>query len=133
MPLIGVGHGAVGTEIEGADGDGAALGGGDAGAVEEILLLLVQNAARQHEVAAAQQAHALGPGLHGGVDVLGAEAVGQQLKIGPIPGAVGQGPEGGHLRPFPLELADAGDRLLSGQRVGVEGAGAVGGVQNDGQ
>ena len=77
--LIGVRHGAVGAKIEGAHGHRAALCRCKAGRIEVELLLLVQNAAGQHHVAAAQQAHAPGTGLHGGVDVLRAKAA-QRLR-----------------------------------------------------
>ena len=131
-PLIGIGHGAVGAKVEGAHGHRAAVCGGQTGAIEEILLLLVQNAPGQHHIAAAQQPHALGAGLHGGVDILRAEAIGQQLKGFAVPRFVRQAVQLLHLRVLALELADAGFCLLAGGGVRVQDAVAVGCVQNDG-
>ena len=131
-PLIGVGHGAVGAKVEGAHGHRAAVCGCQTGAIEEILLLLVQNAPGQHHVAAAQQPNALCTGLHGGVDILRAEAVGQQLKGFAVPRFVRQAVQLLHLRVLALELADAGLCLLAGDGIRVKDAVAVGCVQNDG-
>ena len=131
-PLIGIGHGAVGAKVEGAHGHRAAVCRRQTGTVEEILLLLVQNAPGQHHVAAAQQPHALCTGLHGGVDILRAEAVGQQLKGFAVPRFVRQAVQLLHLRVLALELADAGFCLLAGDGIRVKDAVAVVGVQNDG-
>ena len=116
-PLVGVRHGAVGAKIEGAHGHRAALCRCKAGRIEVELLLLVQNAAGQHHVAAAQQAHAPGTGLHGGVDILRAEAVGQQLKGCAVPGVAGLAAQHPHFFVFTLQLTDAGLGLLAGGSV----------------
>ena len=131
-PLIGIGHGAVGAKVEGAHGHRAAVCRRQTGAIEEILLLLVQNAPGQHHVAAAQQPNALGTGLHGGVDILRAEAVGQQLKGFAVPRFIRQAVQLLHLRVLALELTDAGFCLLAGDGIRVKDAVAVGCVQNDG-
>ncbi len=129
--LIGVRHGAVGTKIEGAHGHRAALCRCKAGRIEVELLLLVQNTPGQHHVAAAQQPHALCTGLHGGVDILRAEAVGQQLKGCAVPGVAGLAAQHPHFFVFTLQLTDAGFCLLAGHRVRVKDAVALGCVQND--
>ena len=129
--LIGVRHGAVGAKIEGAHGHRAALCCGQAGRIEVELLLLVQNAAGQHHVAAAQQAHAPGTGLHGGVDILRAKAVGQQLKGCAVPGVAGLAAQHPHFFVLALQLTDAGFCLLAGHSIRVQDALALGGVQND--
>ena len=129
--LIGVGHGAVSTEVEGAHRHHPAPGGGEAGGVEQILLLLVHGMARHHHVAAAQQAHAGRAGLHRGPHVLGAEAVGQKLEFFAVPGAVGQLKLGVQLLVLALHLADAGDGSLPGGGIRVKDALTLGGVQDD--
>ena len=130
--LISVGHGAVGTKVKGAHRYRAALGGSKAGAVEEILFLLVEDAARQHHIAAAQQAHAPRAGLHGCVDIFRAEAVGQQFKGLAVLCAVGQCVQTAQLFVLALQLADAGLGLLAGDGIRVQYALALGGIQNDG-
>ena len=132
VPFVHVGKGAVGPEIEGADGDGLALGRRDAGRIVIVLLLLVEGVASQDLVVAAQQAHPGRPQAEGALDILGAEAVGQQLEPGAVPGEAGHGADGRfqlvllHL----LAGADAGDGLLAGVGVGVQDAGTLVGVQH---
>ena len=131
-PPVGVRYGAVGAKVKGAHGHRLALGRSQAGYVKEILLLLVQNAPRQHHVAAAQQAHALGAGLHGGVDVLGAKAVGHQLKRFAARGQVGPGPQLPQAQILPLQLTDADHGLLVCGGVRVQHTLALGGIQDQG-
>ena len=129
--LIGVRHRAVGAKVEGAHRHHLSLGGGEAGGIEQILLLLVHGVAGQHHVAAAQQAHAGRSGAHGRAHILRAEAVGQKLELLAVPGAVGQLQLCVQLLVLALQLADAGDGALAGGGVRVKDALALGGVQDD--
>ena len=71
-----IGHGAVHTKIKGAHCYHTALCGGNAGLIEHELLLLVHRAARQHHIAAAQQAHTGSACLQRRFDILLPVAVG---------------------------------------------------------
>ena len=128
--LMDVGHGAVHTKIKGAHREHPALGGGQAGLIEDVLLLLVHRTARQHQVAAAQQAHASRAGLQGRLDILLPVAVGKQFKFGTVLRPAGQGADAGQFLVFPLHLADAGHGLLAGDGVRVQDAFAIVGVQH---
>ena len=75
-----IGHGAIHTKIKGAHRYHTALCGGKAGLIEHELLLLVHRAARQHHIAAAQQAHAGSACLQRRFNILLPVAVGQKLN-----------------------------------------------------
>ena len=132
QPPMDIGHGAVHTKIKGAHCYHTALCGGNAGLIEHELLLLVHRAARQHHIAAAQQAHAGSTCLQRRFNILLPVAVGQELKRHIILCPVGQDADAGGFRALPLQLADAADRLLAGVGIRVQNALAVVGIQHHG-
>ena len=132
QPPMDIGHGAVHTKIKGAHCYHTALCGGNAGLIEHELLLLVHRAARQHHIAAAQQAHAGSACLQRRFNILLPVAVGQKLKRHIILCPVGQGADAGGFLALPLQLADAANRLLTGVGIRVQDALAVVGIQHHG-